>query len=122
MPFVGIPDPVIDNGVYTADPWKAGLEHLPYSKETIASLKKFRDDVLKMKLKDRSEDLDSQPFSKFLTIYTPELSKWWNAFGLSNWGATTEDTSAFIGFFDSYYLLTGGDAERVILPGGLGCI
>ena len=122
LPLVGMPDPVIDNGVYTADPWKAGLEHLPYSKETIASLKKFRDDVLKMKLKDRIEELDSQPFSKFLTIYTPELSKWWNAFGLSNWGATTEDTSAFIGFFDSYYLLTGGDAERVILPGGLGCI
>src|SRR5271166_6531439 len=41
MPFVAMPDPVIDNGVYTADPWKEGLDHLPYTKEAIASLKKF---------------------------------------------------------------------------------
>lgn len=122
LPFVGMPDPVIDNGVYTADPWKTGLDHLPYSKEAIASLKKFRDDVLKMKLKDRIDELDSQPFSKFLAAYTPELTKWWDAFGPSNWGATTEDTSAFIGLFDSYYLFTGGEEERVILPGGLGCL
>ena len=122
MPFVGMPDPVIDNGVYTADPWKAGLDHLPYTKAAIASLKKFRDDVLKMNLKGRLEELDSQPFSKFLAAYTPELTKWWDAFGPSNWGATTEDTSAYIGFVDAYYLLTGGDDQRVILPGGLGCI
>ncbi len=43
-------------------------------------------------------------------------------FRSSNWGATTEDTSAFIGLFDAYYLFTGGDDQRVILPGGLGCI
>jgi hypothetical protein len=102
-----MPDPIIDNGVFTADPWKTGLDRLPYAKAAIASLKKFRDDVLKMKLKDSMEELDSQPFSTFLAAYTPELTKWWDAFGPSNWGATTEDTSALIGFVDSYYLLTG---------------
>jgi len=122
MPFVAMPDPVIDNGVYTADPWKEGLDHLPYTKEAIASLKKFREDVLKMDVKGRMLELDSQPFSKYLAAYTPELTKWWDAFGPSNWGATTEDTSAFIGMFDAYYLLTGADDQRVILPGGLGCI
>lgn len=122
LPFVGMPDPIIDNGVFTADPWKTGLDRLPYAKDAIASLKKFRDDVLKMKLKDSMEELDSQTFSTFLAAYTPELTKWWDAFGPSNWGATTEDTSALIGFVDSYYLLTGGDDQRVILPGGLGCI
>ncbi len=122
LPFVAMSDPVIDNGVYTADPWKAGLDHLPYSKEAIASLKKYRDDVLKLDLKNRMAEFDSQPFSKFLATYTPELTRWWDAFGPSNWGATTEDTSAFIGLFDSYYLLVGGDDQRVILPGGLGCI
>ncbi len=65
MPFVAMPDPVIDNGVYTADPWKAGLDHLPYSKEAIASLRKFRDDVMKMDLKAKLEELDSQPFTNF---------------------------------------------------------
>jgi monoamine oxidase len=122
MPFVAIPDPVIDNGVYTADPWKSGLDHLPYSKESIASLRKFRDDVMKMDLVGKMAELDSQPFSKFTSTYTPELAKWWDAFGPSNWGATTEDTSAFIGLYDAYYLFTGGDDQRVILPGGLGCI
>jgi monoamine oxidase len=122
MPFIAMPDPVIDNGVYTADPWKAGLEHLPYTKDAIASLRKFRDDVMKMDLKNKMEELDSQPFSNILASYTPELTKWWNAFGPSNWGATAEDTSAFIGLFDAYYLFTGGDDQRVILPGGLGCI
>src|SRR5450432_4216659 len=67
MPFVAMPDPVLDNGVYTADPWKAGLNHLPYSKEAIASLGKFRDDVMKMDLKASMAELDSQPFSKFLS-------------------------------------------------------
>ena len=66
LPFVAMSDPVIDNGVYTADPWKAGLDHLPYSKEAIASLKKYRDDVLKLDLKNRMAEFDSQPFSKFL--------------------------------------------------------
>jgi monoamine oxidase len=122
MPFVGMPDPVIDNGTYTADPWRSGLGHLPYPKEAIASLRKFRDDVMKMDLKDTMAELDSQPFSKILAAYTPELTKWWDAFGPSNWGATTEDTSAFIGLFDAYYLFSGGDDQRVILPGGLGCI
>jgi monoamine oxidase len=122
MPLVSMPDPIIDNGVYTADPWKTGLAQLPYSKEAIVSFKKFCEDVLKMDLKARMEELDSQPFSKFLAAYTPELTKWWDAYGPSNWGATTEDTSAFLGFGDAYYLVTGGDDQRVILPGGLGCI
>jgi monoamine oxidase len=122
MPFVAMPDPIIDEGVYTADPWKTGLDHLPYTKDAIASLKKFRDDVLKMDVKGKMLELDSEPFSKYLAVYTPELTKWWDAFGPSNWGATTEDTSAFIGMFDAYYLLTGADDQRVILPGGLGCI
>ena len=122
MPFIAMPDPVIDNGVYTADPWKAGLDHLPYTKEAVASLRKFRDDVMKMDLKNKMAELDSQPFSYILASYTPELTKWWNAFGPSNWGATAEDTSAFIGLFDAYYLFTGADDQRVILPGGLGCI
>jgi monoamine oxidase len=122
MPFVAMPDPVIDNGVYTADPWKSGLDHLPYTKDAISSIRKFRDDVLKMDLKSKMLELDSQPFSNILSAYTPELTKWWDAFGPSNWGATAEDTSAFIGLFDASYLFTGADDQRVILPGGLGCI
>lgn len=122
MPLINMPDPIIDNGVWTADPWKAGMDHLPYSKAAIASLKKFRDDVMKMDLQNRMVELDNEPFSKYTANYTPELARWWNAFGPSNWGATVEDTSAFIGHFDAYYLLTGGDDQRVILPGGLGCI
>jgi hypothetical protein len=67
-------------------------------------------------------ELDSQPFSKYLEPYAPEVTKLQNAYGPSNWGAWAEETSAFIGLLDSQLLVQGLDDSRVILPGGLGCI
>jgi len=77
--FVGTADPVSTTASTPPIRGKTGLNQLPYSKEAIASLKKFRDDVLKMEMKGKIEELDSQPFSKFLAAYTPELTKWWDA-------------------------------------------
>jgi Flavin containing amine oxidoreductase len=122
MPLINMPDPVIDNGSYGPDIWRSGLDHLPYSKETIASFKKFRDAVMKMEFRKNMQELDSEPFSKYTGEYAPEVGKLWDAYGPSNWGAFTEDTSAFIGLMDARYLIEGLDDQRVILPGGLGCI
>jgi hypothetical protein len=122
MPLVDMPDPTIDNGQYVPDTWISGLDHLPYKKDVVASFRKFRDDMLKIDVRKKILELDAQPFTDFTNAYAPEVAKWWDAYGPSNWGAVTEDTSAFIGIFDAQYLIKGEDNTRAILPGGLGCI
>jgi len=119
---IDMPDPTIDNGVYTPDTWRSGLEHLPYSKATIASFKKFTEDILKLDPRKDIMELDAKPFTEITGAYAPEITKWWDAYGLSNWGAFTADTTAFIGVVDAQYLIRGEDGTRVILPGGLGCV
>jgi len=117
-----MPDPTIDNRTYVPDTWRAGLPHLPYSKETVASFKRFAEDIRKMNPRKDILELDAKPFSDLLAGYSSEVTKWWDAYGPSNWGAFTEDTSAYIGVSDAQYLIKGEDSSRVILPGGLGCI
>jgi hypothetical protein len=119
---IDMPDPTIDNGVYTPDTWRSGLSQLPYSKDTIASFKKFTEDILKLDPRKDMMELDSKPFTDITRAYAPEISKWWDAYGPSNWGALTVDTTAFIGVVDAQYLIKGEDSTRVILPGGLGCV
>jgi monoamine oxidase len=119
---IDMPDPTIDNGVHVPDTWGAGLPHLPYSKDSVASFKRFADDMLKLDPRRNMMELDAKPFTDILAAYAPEVAKWWDAYGPSNWGASTEDTSAYIGVTDAQYLLKGEDNQRVILPGGLGCI
>ncbi len=122
LPFVNCPDPTIVNKTFVPDTWKTGLDQLPYPKEVRASFKKFRDDVMKINVSEKMAELDAQPFSNFTGAYAPELQQWWDGFGPSNWGATTEDSSAYVGLSNVQDLITGGDGKRVILPGGLGCI
>jgi len=119
---IDMPDPTIDNGAYTPDTWRSGLSQLPYSKAVIDSFKKFVDDMMKIDPRKSIKELDARPFTEITANYAPEIAKWWDAYGLSNWGAVTEDTSAYIGVFDAQYLIKGDDSSRVILPGGLGCI
>jgi Flavin containing amine oxidoreductase len=119
---IDMPDPTIDNGAHTPDTWRSGLSQLPYPKGVVASFKKFADDVMKLDPRKQILELDGKPFTDITGNYAPEVAKWWDAYGLSNWGAATEDTTAFIGVFDAQYLINGEDSTRVILPGGLGCI
>jgi protoporphyrinogen oxidase len=120
--LVNNPDPTIVNGTFVPDTWKAGLEHLPYPKEIIASFKKFRDDIMRLNLKTQAMELDAQPFTNFTSAYAKEVGQWWDAYGPSNWGATTEDTSAYVAVDALQGLINGEDDTRAILPGGLGCI
>ena len=122
LPFVNMPDPTIVNKTYVPDTWKTGLDQLPYPKEVRESFRKFRDDMLKVKVRERMVELDAQPFSNFVARYAPEVQQWWDGFGPSNWGATTQESSAFVGIANVQDLISGGDAKRAILPGGLGCI
>ena len=122
LPLVNLPDPTIVNKTFVPDTWKTGITQLPYPKEVVASFLKFRDDVSKMKISSRMMELDAEPFSKYTAGYASELQQWWDIFGLSNWGATVKDTSAYVGLYNANDLFVGGDGKRAILPGGLGCI
>jgi len=122
MPLINMPDPTIINKTLVPDTWKTGIDQLPYVKEVRESFKKFRDDMMKIKVRERMAELDAKLFSDFTAAYTPEVQQWWDGFGPSNWGATAEESSAFVGLANVQDLISGGDAKRAILPGGLGCI
>jgi Flavin containing amine oxidoreductase len=115
------PDPTIVNKTFVPDIWKSGIDQLPYSKQVRESFRRFREDMLRIQVRGRVAELDSESFTKYTAPYAPEIQKWWDGFGPSNWGATAQDTSAFIGIATLQYLASGTD-RRVILPGGLGCI
>jgi hypothetical protein len=118
---VNNPDPTIVNKTFVPDTWKSGIDELPYPKDIRESFRKFRGDMLKIKVRERLAELDSEPFTKYTAPYAPEIQQWWDGYGPSNWGATAQDTSAFIGIGSLQYIASGSD-QRVILPGGLGCI
>ena len=122
LPPVNMPDPTIVNKTFVPDTWKTGIDQLPYPKEVRESFKKFRDDMMKLNIPKQMAELDAQPFTNFTGGYAPEVQQWWDGFGPSNWGATTENSSAFVGLANVQNLIGGGDSTRVILPGGLGCI
>ena len=114
LPIVNMPDPTLVNKTYVPDTWKTGITQLPYPKEIVASFLKFREDVLRMKIKERMAELDALPFSKFTAAYAPEVQQWWDMYGPSNWGATTPDTSAYVGLYNANDIFTGGDGKRAI--------
>jgi hypothetical protein len=119
---VNNPDPTIVNKTFVPDTWGKGIDELPYSKEVRASFRKFRDDMVKIHLRERMLELDSEPLTKYTGPYAPEVQKWWDGFGPSNWGALSKETSAFVGISAAQDLASGVDGKRAILPGGLGCI
>jgi hypothetical protein len=117
---VNNPDATIVNKTFLADTWNAGIDQLPYPKEARDSFRKFRDDLLKINVRDRMAELDSEPFTKYTAGYAPEIEQWWDAYGSSSWGATAADSSAFVGVAELQDKAVPD--KRVILPGGLGCI
>jgi len=116
------PDPTIINKTFVPDTWEAGIDQLPYPQQVRNSFRKFRDEMMKIRIDDHPTELDSQPFTQYTAAYAPQVQQWWDGYGPSNWGATCQDTSALVGISAMQDLVTGVDAKRVILPGGLGCI
>ncbi len=115
-------DPTIVKGVWVDDTWHGGLDLLPYSRAVVASFKKFREAMLKIDVEAGLKKLDAEPFSKYTAGFAPEIAKWWDGFGPSNWGARTKDSSAYIGI-DAVQDAAGEEPDtRVTFPGGLGAI
>jgi protoporphyrinogen/coproporphyrinogen III oxidase len=117
------PDPTILRGKLVANTWLSGLDDLPFDPSVRESFKKFRSDVQKMKVEANQAQLDAQPFSQYLTGYAPELKQWWDCYGPSNWGAKSDETSAFVGLNELQVIAAEKEPERrVTLPGGNGAI
>jgi monoamine oxidase len=110
-------------GEYVPDTWGEGLDHLPYSPGVRESFKKFRRAMLAINVEKRSRELDNTPFSKFLEGYAPEVKQWFDAYGPSNWGALSHETSSMVAVGEMQAL--GSEErkdERSTWPGGLGAL
>src|ERR1700687_1755903 len=119
---VDMPDPTIINKTFVPDTWKTGLDHLPFPKEVVASFKTFREDMMKLNLLEHVAEFDAEVFTKYTQPYAPQIQQWWDGYGLSNWGAACEDSSAFTALATFQDMVKGEKDSRVILPGGLGSI
>jgi len=116
-------DGTIVKGEFIADTWGDGLDKLPYPAPVREGFKKFKKEILAIDVQKRSSELMNLALSDFMKGYPDELKQWWDAYGPSNWGATSEETAAGIGIADLQY--TAGDKrkdERYTWPGGLGAI
>lgn len=120
---INSPDPSIINGKWIPDTWGAGLDELPYSDSVRESFKRLRKDLLTLDTTRNAELLDSEPLSKYLKGYAPEIKKWWDGYGLSNWGANSDDTSAFVAVAEFKDMVNLAKSDpRVTLPGGNGAL
>jgi monoamine oxidase len=116
---INSPDPTIVNGKWVPDTWGAGLDELPYTSPVRESFRKFRKDMLVLANDKNQEQFDSVPLTKYLKGYAPEIKQWWDAYGPSNYGAKSEDTSTMIALDELKELSEmAQDDTRVTLPGG----
>ena len=122
LPPVNNSDPTIVSGTWVPDTWHSGIDQLPYPKNVRESFHKFRDAMLKIDVRKRMMALDTEIFSNYTAAFAPEIALWWDAYGQSNWGATTAETSALMGVSEMQGIGGAQEDPRKILPGGLGCI
>jgi protoporphyrinogen/coproporphyrinogen III oxidase len=120
---VNCPDPSIINGEFVPDTWGDGLNKLPYPPIARDSFKKFRKEMLRIDVEKRGTELYNVPFSSFMKLYAPEVKQWWDRFGPSNWGATTDETAAALGISALQDAVAQSTFDnRYTWPGGLGAI
>lgn len=119
---INSPDPTIARGKFVADTWRTGLDELPYPVAVRDSFKKFRQQMLALDLAKDRDHLDSTPLTSYLKDFPPELAEWWDAYGPSNWGAKSVDTSAFVAAYDLREMAGDEPDPRVTLAGGNGAL
>lgn len=95
-----------------------GARRLPFPLHVREAFQRSADHAQKLVRKRASRELDAERFSDFLRDYPGELRAFWDRFGASNWGASSEHTSARLGL--SAYGWLSGDEKRLSYPGGLG--
>lgn len=115
-------DSTILKGEWIPDTWRSGLDKLPYPAAVRESFKKFRKEFLSLDLEKRGRDLSRVPFSDLTKGYPDEIKQWWDNYGPSNWGATSEETAASLALDDFQELAGENGNDYYTWPGGLGAI
>jgi len=113
-------DSAIIKGQWIPDFWGAGLEKLPYPASVRNGFRKFKHDVLAIDVPKRQRELFNAPFSTLLRNYPQEVTEFWDTYGPSNWGATSEETAAALAILEMQYIATEGGSDYYTWPGGLG--
>ena len=117
------PDPTIVAGKWIPDTWREGLNELPHPPAVRDSFKKFRKEMLALDIRKNPAEFDSQALTKYLAGYAPEIRQWWDAFGPSNWGAKSKDTSALVALSEFQDFAGENTMDtRITLPGGNGAL
>jgi protoporphyrinogen/coproporphyrinogen III oxidase len=120
---VNSPDASIINGEFVPDTWGDGLNKLPYPPFTRDSFKKFKKEMMAIDVEKRGMELYNIPFSTFMKLYAGEIKQWWDTFGPSNWGATSDDTAAALGILALQDAVQQSRTDnRYTWPGGLGAL
>jgi oxygen-dependent protoporphyrinogen oxidase len=120
---INSPDASIIRGELIPDTWGDGLNKLPYPTSVRESFKKFKKEMLAIDVQKHGKELYNKPFSDFMKGYPAELTQWWDAYGPSNWGATSEDTAAGLAILSLQEMVQESRTDdRYTWPGGLGAI
>lgn len=120
---VNSPDASIINGEFVPDTWGDGLNKLPYPPFTRESFKKFKSEMMRIDVEKRGVELYNVPFSSFMKLYAREIKQWWDTFGPSNWGATSDETAAGLAISEFQDVVEQSHSDnRCTWPGGLGAI
>lgn len=95
-------DPACFEGTWIKDFWDGrpdspSIDKLPYPEDVKRSFRDFCRELQALDLDKDAEELDRRPFAEFLSGRAPQLKAYWDGFGPSNWGCTTEETSAYLG-------------------------
>jgi phytoene dehydrogenase-like protein len=117
MPIVG-GDALIVRGTPYFDFFGDGAQLLPFSQAVRDDFLRSRERAEKLRDLHDSHTLDQRPFAEILREHSPEVRRFWDRFGASNWGADSEHTSARLGV-QAYGWLVGVE-NRLSYPGGLG--
>ena len=115
-------DSTIIKGELIPDTWGSGLDKLPYSVAVRESFKKFRRELLAIDLEKRAKEFDRLPSADFIKGYPAEIKQWWDTYGPSNWGATSDETAAALALDDFQELAGENGNDYYTWPGGLGAI
>jgi oxygen-dependent protoporphyrinogen oxidase len=117
------PDATIIRGELIPDTWGDGLNKLPYPPLVREAFKKFKKEMMAIDLAKRGPELANVPFTDFTKSYPVEIRQWWDAYGPSNWGATSEESAAAVAIGELQEMAAESRADnRYTWPGGIGAI